>query len=138
VKIIFKNNSKTINGDNIHVLKSFIKFLQEELPLKKDVKINFIEQKNGKMTTGVRRWDEIEVLSGGRLLIDIMRTIAHEWTHEFQYQKLKLDDTKKHQDIGGPVENMANALAGIMIKKFNKENPEHEKTVYKKNQEHQK
>jgi hypothetical protein len=67
-----------------------------------------------------------------------MRTIAHEWTHEFQYQKLKLDDTKKHQDIGGPVENMANALAGIMIKKFNKENPEHEKTVYKKNQEHQK
>ncbi len=138
MKIIFKNNSKTINGDNIHVLKSFIKFLQEELPLKKDVKINFIEQKNGKMTTGVRRWDEIEVLSGGRLLIDIMRTIAHEWTHEFQYQKLKLDDTKKHQDIGGPVENMANALAGIMIKKFNKENPEHEKTVYKKNQEHQK
>jgi hypothetical protein len=138
VKIIFKNNSKTINGDNIHLLKSFIKFLQEELPLKKDVKINFIEQKNGKMTTGVRRWDEIEVLSGGRLLIDIMRTIAHEWTHEFQYQKLKLDDTKKHQDIGGPVENMANALAGIMIKKFNKENPEHEKTVYKKNQEHQK
>ena len=138
MKIIFKNNSKTINGDNIHVLKSFIKFLQEELPLKKDVKINFIEQKNGKMTTGVRRWDEIEVLSGGRLLIDIMRTIAHECTHEFQYQKLKLDDTKKHQDIGGPVENMANALAGIMIKKFNKENPEHEKTVYKKNQEHQK
>lgn len=138
MKITLKNNSKNINSENIVILKKFMGFLQGELPLKKDITINFVEGRNGNMTTGVRRRSEIEVLSGGRLLVDIMRTIAHEWTHEFQYQKLKLDDTKKHQDIGGPVENMANALAGIMVKKFNKENPEHEKHIYKNHQEHQK
>lgn len=138
MKIRLKNSSKNINSENIEILKKFMEFLQTELPLMSSIKINFIDARNGKMTTGVRRRSEIEVLSGGRLLIDIMRTIAHEWTHEFQYQKLKLDDTKKHQDIGGPVENMANALAGIMVKKFNKENPEHEKSIYKNHQEHQK
>lgn len=115
-----------------------MQFLQSELPLKNDIVINFLEDREKKMTTGVRRREKIEVLCGGRLLIDVMRTLAHEWTHEFQHQKLKLDDTKKHQDIGGPVENMANALAGIMLKKFNKEHPQHEKSIYEKNNEHQK
>lgn len=89
------------------------------------------------MTTGVRRRKKIEVLVDGRLLIDVMRTLAHEWTHEYQYQKLNLDDTKKHQDIGGPVENMANPLPGIMVKKFNKKNPKYEKSIFKNSQEHQ-
>lgn len=114
-----------------------MEFLQEEIPLKSNIKIYFLGEKAKKMTTGVRRRKKIEVLVDGRLLIDVMRTLAHEWTHEFQYQKLNLDDTKKHQDIGGPVENMANALAGIMVKKFNKHNPKYEKSIYKNSQEHQ-
>jgi hypothetical protein len=77
------------------------------------------------MTTGVRMPDnEIVVLAKGRLLIDILRTISHEWAHEFQYQKMGVGDDVKIQDIGGPEENMCNILSGIFIKKFEKKYPE--------------
>jgi hypothetical protein len=43
-----------------------------------------------------------------------------------------LKDTDKIKDIGGPEENMANALAGVFLKKFCKEYPELEEIVYGK------
>jgi hypothetical protein len=59
-----------------------------------------------------------------------MRTIAHEWSHEYQHQKLGLKDTDKIQDIGGPEENMANALSGMFVKKFAKQNPKVKNMMY--------
>jgi hypothetical protein len=41
-----------------------------------------------------------------------------------------LSDDDKIQDIGGPEENMANVLAGIFTKKFQKEYPDYEVTLY--------
>jgi hypothetical protein len=83
------------------------------------------------MTTGVRRPNsEIFVLTSKRLLIDVLRTLAHEWVHEYQHQKMGLNDDQPIQDIGGKVENMANALGGIMVKKFEKEFPKHEDALY--------
>lgn len=137
--IRIKNHSSGLDKQKIELIKKFLQFLQSEVPLSKGLTITFVGHRDVKMTTGVRkRGHRIYVLVDGRLLIDVFRTLAHEWTHEFQHQKLNLDDTKKHQDIGGPVENMANALAGIMVKKFNKENPKYEKYLYKSAQEHQK
>jgi hypothetical protein len=76
---------------------------------------------------------KIYVLSKGRILIDVLRTLGHEWTHEFQHQKLGLKDNHKIKDIGGPEENMANVLAGIFTKKFNKKFPHHTKMLYGEN-----
>jgi hypothetical protein len=63
-------------------------------------------------------------------LVDILRTLAHEWIHEFQHQKLGLKEKTKVQDIGGPEENMANIIAGIFMKQFQKEYPEMDKVLY--------
>jgi hypothetical protein len=41
-----------------------------------------------------------------------------------------LKDDQPIQDIGGKVENMANALGGIMVKKFEKEFPKYENALY--------
>ena len=72
----------------------------------------------------------ISVLSKGRMLVDILRTLSHEWVHEFQYQKLGLADNAKIQNIGGPEENMSNILSGIFIKKFDKQNPDFKDKLY--------
>jgi hypothetical protein len=64
------------------------------------------------------------------MLVDILRTLSHEWVHEFQYQKLGLVDNAKIQNIGGPEENMSNVLSGIFIKKFDKQNPNFKDTLY--------
>jgi hypothetical protein len=131
MKVCFKNLNKYFATEQIGAIKDFVLLLQEELPLKKDIHIEFPNGREVPMTTGVRMAKhKIYVLAKDRLLIDILRTIAHEWTHEFQHQKMGLKDTDKIQDIGGPEENMANVLSGIFTKKFNKKFPHHTKTAY--------
>ena len=132
MKACLKNSTKFFTEEQIGVIQQFIQMLQKDISLKKNVDISF-ESKNAKvpMTTGVRMPNhKIHVLAKGRLLIDIMRTIAHEWSHEYQHQKLGVKDTDPIQDIGGPEENMANALSGMFLKKFAKQYPEVKEMMY--------
>ena len=134
MKVHFKNIDKFLDPEQIKGIKEFVKFLQNELQLNDDVYITFMGGRDIKMTTGVRMPDsKIFVLAKNRLLIDIFRTVAHEWVHECQYQKLGVKDGEKIQDIGGPEENMANTLSGIFVKKFAKDNPHYSTELYEGN-----
>lgn len=115
------------------LITDYIGFLNSELKLTGNIVISLIKDRDGDMTTGVRKNDEICVLVDGRLPIDVFRTIGHEWVHEYQHQKMGLSNDKQIQDIGGPEENMANTLAGIFIKKFVKLFPQYEEELYSKN-----
>ena len=131
MKVCFKNNKKSLKSDELEIVKKFVEFIQTELPLKKDIHITFVPERNVKMTTGVRfPKGKLFVLTGNRMLIDVLRTLAHEWVHEFQHQKMGLKDNTKIQNIGGPEENMCNILSGIFIKKFDKEFPNYSKLLY--------
>ena len=131
MKVCFKGINKFSTPKQIEVVKEFVKYLQTELPLKDDVFITFKGGRDIKMTTGVRRpGSQIFVLADKRLMIDILRTVSHEWVHEFQHQKMGLKDNQKVPNIGGPVENMANVLSGIFLKKFNKIFPDYSPIVY--------
>lgn len=113
------------------LVKSFSKFLQSQVPLINDITIEFLDTRQGEMTTGVRYpGNKIQILSSGRLPIDVLRTLSHEWIHEFQTQKLGVDDSKPIQDIGGPEENMCNVLTGVFVKQFEQGNPQFEKLLY--------
>ena len=109
----------------------FLNFLQGEAPLSESIKINLTQNREGKMTTGVREPNEMRILAGGRMLIDVLRTLAHEWVHEYQHQKMGVREDTPIQDIGGPEENMASVLASIFIKKFQIQFPQYEKYLYK-------
>jgi hypothetical protein len=125
MKVCLKKSGEFPQKNEILVIKKFLQFLQSQIPLNQEVRITFTDSREIPMTTGVRMPDnEIVVLAKGRLLIDILRTISHEWAHEFQYQKMGVRDDVKIQDIGGPEENMCNILSGIFIKKFEKKYPE--------------
>lgn len=131
MKVCIKNIDDSITLKQIDVIKKFVNFVQTHLPLRRDIFITFVPDRSVKMTTGVRfPKGEIFVLSGNRLLIDILRTLCHEWVHEFQHQKMGLKDNAKIQNIGGPEENMCNVLSGIFIKKFEKQFPKHSKVLY--------
>ena len=126
------NNAENYFSDKeLKAIDEFVNYLQSELPLKKDTSIYFEKERNEPMTTGVRLpKHKIHILAKNRLLIDILRTLSHEWVHEFQHQKMGLKDTDKIQDIGGPEENMANVLSGIFLKKFVKDFPHHKEAVF--------
>lgn len=129
MKVYFKGLNKFSKPKQIQAVKDFVKYLQTELPLKDNVYITFKGGRDTKMTTGVRRpGSQIFVLADKRLMIDILRTVSHEWVHEFQHQKMGLKG--KVQNIGGPVENMANVLSGIFMKKFDKIFPHYSPVIY--------
>ena len=131
MKVCIKSRKSGVNRDQIEVISSFIKFLQSQLPLSSDVEVNLTGDRDTTVTTGVRMpGSKMFILAKGRMLIDILRTISHEWVHEYQYQKMGLDDKSKIQDIGGPEENMSNVLSGIFIKKFDKQNPDFKEALY--------
>jgi hypothetical protein len=71
------------------------------------------------MTTGAYNPGNGRIYSRaeGRALVDIMRTVAHELVHQRQDELAELAG-KNHPDIGGRVENEANAVAGMLIKEF--------------------
>jgi len=109
-------------------VQKFINLLQKEYPLKHDLKIEFLHDRKGEMSTGSRRDDHlIKVLAKDRLNRDIMRTLAHEWVHEYQMTILG----RKHgPNIGGKNEDEANAFAGQIVKKFELKYPKLEKLMY--------
>jgi Fe-Mn family superoxide dismutase len=121
------------NGDTTKeqkdLINKFVEFLKKELPLKDDVEIDFLNQRTGKMTTGSRTdTHRLKILVKDRLNRDILKTLSHEWHHEYQRTVLK---RKKGPNIGGKNEDEANAKAGELMKKFEQKNKEKIKSVYK-------
>ncbi len=131
MKVCIKNSSLGVSKDQIDIVSSFIHFLQDQLPLSQNIRITFTDDEKVTGTTGMRiPGSKMFILVKNRMLIDILRTLSHEWVHEYQFQKLGLDDKKKIQDMGGPEENMSNVLSGIFIKKFDQGNPNFKNQLY--------
>lgn len=127
MKVNLKYDKNTITDTKLEVIQNFINFLNVEFPLKTDIEVNLKNVSDSGMTTGSASHGKIKILCKGRMLIDILRTIAHEWVHEHQYQ---YNRKKTNQDIGGPDENEANAEAGKLLKVFAKQNPNKEDKMY--------
>jgi hypothetical protein len=53
--------------------------------------------------------------------LDIMRTLAHELTHYKQWQEGKITD--RSGETGSPIENEANATAGIIMRDWGQQHP---------------
>lgn len=128
MKVIIKHIDSDIPKDNYGFYDDYISYLQKQYPLKKDVTIIFRGDRVGNMTTGVRNDNsEISVLSKGRMNRDILRTLTHEWIHEYQRTIL---GRERGGDIGGQNEDEANAKSGELIKKFEKSHPDDESKMY--------
>ena len=110
------------------LINNFVSQLKKDYPLKKDVEILFVSKRTGYMTTGSRSdKHKLKILVKDRLNRDILRTLSHEWSHE--YQKT-IEHKKETKNIGGENENVANAVAGKEIKKFEKGNKKLKKIIY--------
>lgn len=63
----------------------------------------------------------IKVVAKDRHPIDVMRTLAHELTH----YKQRMDGKELNGEDGSPDENEANAMAGIIMRKFAHQYPDY-------------
>jgi hypothetical protein len=117
-----------LTEDKKRKITEFVKFVNDELKLKKCPKIILQNGRGGLKTTANYDYsnDEkiIRVNSKNRALVDVLRSIAHEMVHHKQFEdgKLKI----KPADIGGEIEDDANSKSGQFIKMFSKK----DETIY--------
>lgn len=128
MKVKFTFSDTKFNNEDKEFIKKFINLLQEKYPLKNDVTVKFLGKQIGSMSTGSRTQNsELKILAKDRLNRDIMRTLAHEWVHEYQ---MSVQGREHGPNIGGRNEDEANAFAGRLVKMFEKEHPELESKMY--------
>jgi Zn-dependent peptidase ImmA (M78 family) len=109
-------------------LKEFALFVIKELGIENTPTIA-IQNGRGKLkTTANYDYNKenkiIKVNAHKRALIDVMRSLAHELTHHKQFEDGRLK--VQPPDIGGEIEDEANAKAGQFIKMYAKKDP----TIY--------
>ena len=110
-----------------NVIADFIDFAAKALDLQQVPKITFSDdQELAKNMHSLGAYnpksDELLVVKGPRLTADILRTLAHELVHRKQDE---LDPLSKEDGAtGSPIENEANAAAGVLLRQFGKYRPE--------------
>jgi Zn-dependent peptidase ImmA (M78 family) len=117
-----------LNDNKKDKLNNFVVFVKKELGISKLPKIKILNHRNGLKTTAnydyINEIKTIKVCGKNRALVDIMRSIAHELVHHKQFEDGRLE--VKPPDIGGEIEDEANALSGRFIKMFSKQ----DETIY--------
>jgi len=113
-------------------LRGFVDLVIKELGIENEVNIDYTEDKSKVDTTAVYRYEdgenadienaEVTVYTKERALQDIMRSVAHELVHHHQNEEGELKG--KIQNVGGPIEDEANAVAGELLKKYGLQHPE--------------
>jgi Zn-dependent peptidase ImmA (M78 family) len=103
-------------------LKEFALFVIKELGIENAPTIA-IQNGRGKLkTTANYDYNKenkiIKVNAHKRALVDVMRSLAHELTHHKQFEDGRLK--VQPPDIGGEIEDEANAKAGQFIKMYAK------------------
>jgi hypothetical protein len=120
-------DTNTSKQDFIKMFEKFLPLAMQHLELDSLPKMEFegsigdVEQPTfGRYSVGDR---VLEVALNNRHPNDILRTIAHELTHYKQDIVDELGDDSG--TTGSPHENEANAMAGIIMRHFNKQYPEY-------------
>ena len=99
------------------------------MPVKNIKDVIFVGNKDNGMTTGSYTIETglIKVLAKGRMLIDVLRTLSHEWIHAAQHDFLGWE---KGPDIGGRNEYGCNTYSGVLMKLYQKHFPNNNETIY--------
>ena len=115
-----------LNDDKKDKLNSFVKFVKKELGIEKVPTISIQANRDGLKTTAHYDYTKenkiVRVYGKNRALVDIMRSVAHELVHHKQFEEGRLDGPQP-PDIGGEIEDEANAKAGQFIKMYAKKDP---------------
>lgn len=126
------NEKKLEHDQRKDILRRFVEYVGNELKLEGKyprVVLNNAEnfaQTNKSFGHFNMAENKIVISSSNRNLADILRTLAHEMVHYKQKQSgsLKLDNLSNDGADGSDIENEANSVAGILLRKYGREHPE--------------
>lgn len=123
-------NEAILNKTDTDVRKvaDFVNFAKEYLGVNDDIKVALAFERTPDLkTTAYYNYSDdglIKIYAKDRAIIDICRSIAHELVHHLQFLEERLLNALEDGADGSPIENEANAVAGIIIRKWGKLHPE--------------
>lgn len=125
IKQLLRESLISKSEEDIREVADFINFTKKFLKIDDDIKIKLAFERTAELkTTALYSLDGyITVYVKDRALVDICRSIAHELVHHKQNLDGNLIDAIKDGDDGSPIENEANAVAGVLIRKYGKLHP---------------
>lgn len=123
-KHLTSNSVSNDINENMPLIKTFVNFCKDDLCIKRKIKVILTDDKSKTKTFAhfSPSEDSLTVYVKNRHIGDILRSIAHELKH-FQ-QKLNGELNPSSGEDGSPEENAANSFAGVMLRKFGRENPQ--------------
>lgn len=123
---LIQTDDENLDSKKFGKIKKFMNFSLHKLGIKSPIKVTVTKDRNlyGLKTMAHFNNEDSHcvVYSNNRNVADILRSIAHELVHKSQFENDKIKG--KVQDIGGPIEDEANAVAGQLVKEFGYKNPE--------------
>jgi len=126
IKQLLRERLLTKSDIDVRTVTDFINFAKQELGITDDIKVELAFERTPDLRT-TAYYDMvgfIKVYVKDRAIIDVCRSIAHELVHHKQNIEGRLTDTGKDGEDGSPIENEANAMAGVIIRRYGKLHPE--------------
>jgi hypothetical protein len=105
-------------------IAKFVQYVLKQLDINAPFKLQLVSNRDESFKTYAFYDPQsglVKVYINNRGLADILRSIAHEFVHHKQNQDKRLNGPQ--QDVGGQIEDEANARAGSLVKQFGYENP---------------
>jgi len=126
IKKLLREALMTKEESAIRIVADFTNFANEFLGINDgvQVKLAFERTPDLKTTAYYNSTGFLVVYVKDRAIIDVCRSIAHELVHHKQNLDGKLKDAVIDGEDGSPIENEANAVAGIIIRKYGRLHPE--------------
>ena len=124
---LFGSLNENLSPSKAQNIQHFIEYATKRLKLNEKPKVvllkdNELDREQPSLGGYSPLTKEIFVVTSGRLTADILRTIAHEMVHRKQDEMKLIRNEEEAGKTGSPVENQANALAGILLRDYGKLN----------------
>jgi hypothetical protein len=127
IKTLLRERLLTKDDLDIRDVADFVNFAKEYLGIDDDIKIVLAFEKTPDIRTtayynnGEKR---VKVYVKNRAIIDVCRSIAHELVHHKQNLEGRITNPEIDGADGSEIENEANAVAGVIIRKWGRIHPE--------------
>lgn len=127
IKQLLRERLLTQDDTDVRDVADFVNFAKEYLGIDDDVKVELAFEKTPELRTtayynnGDKR---LKIYVKNRAIVDICRSIAHELVHHKQNIDGRFENAIDPGADGSEFENEANAVAGIIIRKWGRIRPE--------------
>jgi hypothetical protein len=111
---------------DLKIIADFVNFAKDFLSIEDDIKVALAFERTPDLTTSAYYNyvdKKLKVYVKDRAIMDVCRSIAHELVHHKQNLEDRLLNGEKDGADGSDIENEANAVAGVIIRKWGKKNP---------------